>query len=89
MIAPIIAEYYTEDDFDSLGFHDCYIHCVRWSIGDFSLSLDLDYIVEWLEPVVVGEGYRFWISPAELSFQNVSDVSVQLDWMGWGLECQV
>ncbi len=77
---------YTTEDFESLGFHDCYVHGIRWISSSYSLLLDLDYIVEWIE----SEGrYKFWLAPAELSFEYASEVKMSLDWTKLAMECQI
>lgn len=86
MSSPEIKSSYTQDDFESLGFHDCYVHGLRWSRRHFSLILDIDYIVQWVE---TGGKYQFWVSPSELCFRSVSDAVVSLDWTQLAPECQI
>jgi hypothetical protein len=89
MNPPDVHELYTDDDFSSLGFHDCYVYGIRWDCDRFTLQLDLDYIVKWVEPEATDDCYRFWVSPAELRFLNVADASVTLNWVGVAPECQI
>ena len=57
--------------------------------SDFTFCLDLDYIVKWVQPAGSGEYYSFWICPAQLSFKNIEDVLVNLDWTGLAPDCQI
>lgn len=86
---PTVRDCYSEADFERLGFHDCRIWAIRWSPQDFSIALDLDYIVEWVEPTQEASNYAFWICPAELRFANVDGVDVALQWSGLPLECHI
>ena len=86
MLVPQTKNIYTLNDFDSLGFHDCYIHGIRWEVSTSSLILDLDYIVAWIE---ADEKYKFWVAPAELRFDYASDVILSLDWTKSAMECSV
>jgi len=67
---------FTEDDFDAMSWHDNPIHAIAFGPGDYELSLDIDYIFKWEQPLPGEKGYRFWISPATLVFENVYDLQV-------------
>jgi hypothetical protein len=75
---------WTEEDFDSLSWHDCHVHALRveggGEHGTGALILDLDYIVEWLP--APGGSYRFRIAPATLTFHHVFALKVEIDWTG-------
>jgi hypothetical protein len=83
---PQVKQTYSEEDFESLGFHDCYVHGIRWASSSYSLILDLDYIVQWIE---IDGAYNFWVAPAELSFNYASEVKISMDWEKVPMECQV
>jgi hypothetical protein len=83
---PQIKQVYSAKDFDSLGFHDCYVHGIRWANSSYSLVLDLDYIVQWME---LDGAYTFWVAPAELRFDYSSDVKISLDWAKVPMQCRV
>ena len=85
MKSPSYKERYSHDDFSLLGFHDCHVRGIHWSASDFSLSLTLDYIIQWVRAEDV---FHFWVSPAELCFHDISDVKIELDWKGT-LDCQM
>jgi len=86
---PSVRDRYALDDWEALGFHDCYVYGVRWDYEEFSLCLDLDYIVKWIEPQPDEQSYRFWVCSAELQFNDVSDAQMDIDWRGWAPECQI
>lgn len=76
----------TDDRFESTSWHDCPVW--GWAIrtpepdrDDWTsrLLLDIDYIVEWM--CGVGDGpARFRIAPATLTFDDVTDLRMALDW---------
>jgi hypothetical protein len=72
---------WTESDFDSLSWHDNHVHGLQVRPGPFGpgqLILDLDYITEWVcDP---DGSCRFRIAPATLTFREVSDLRVELDY---------
>ena len=86
---PRVKERYTSDDLEQLGFHDCHVSGVRWDARGFEVAFDLDYIVEWVPPTDGEQGYRFWVSPAELRFSDVDDLCIELSWMGLALDCSI
>lgn len=76
---------YTEADFDRLSWHDCHIWAIGLHAGDpdegnwtSDLTLDLDYIVEWI--CRVGGGGEFRVAPASLVFHGVTDPKIDIDW---------
>lgn len=75
----------TEADFERLSWHDDTIYGLRFDIGDperddwhSDLVLDLDHIVEWL--CDEAGGARFRVAPATLSFHDVTDLKIAIDW---------
>ncbi|MCA9077021.1 MAG: hypothetical protein KDA93_18485 [Planctomycetaceae bacterium] len=74
---------WTDDDFDSLGWHDCHFHgfqIVQGECGAASLWFDLDYIIDWLCPTNETGPVEFRIAPALLKFRDVSDLRIKLDY---------
>jgi hypothetical protein len=75
---------WTEDDFQSMCWHDNCVHGIRLrnpSGGyDFDLELDIDYIVEWI--CDTNRACRFAVAPATLTFHNVNQlvIDVQLSY---------
>jgi hypothetical protein len=74
---------WTQDDFDSMSWHDNHVHALRLiegehGAGDF--ELDLDYILEWLQPTSHLGSYRYRIAPARLRFHDVTDLAISIDY---------
>lgn len=66
---------------DADNFHDCRIQGISWSQKDFTFTLDIQYIVEWIQPTEETQGnYQFRICEAELIFHNVRDPRLSIDW---------
>jgi len=72
---------WNESHFDELSWHDNHVHGFWIRAGQHGageLILDLDFIVEWLRP---GDGaLRFRVAPATLTFHDVYDLVVNLDY---------
>lgn len=69
---------WTEDDFDSMGWHDATLHAIGFLPERYQLMLDIDYIFKWVEPDKGATFYKFVVSPATLVFQNVHGLSVSI-----------
>lgn len=71
---------WTQDDFDSMSWHDCHVHAMRVVEGEHGtgeLELDLDYILEWRR---ADAGFSFLLVPATLRFHEVFGLRIALDW---------
>ncbi len=72
---------WSEADFENMSWHDNHVHGVHIRSGEFGageLILDIDYILEW---VCVIEGTcQFSIAPATLTFQEATDLRLDLDY---------
>src|SRR5262245_9689225 len=68
---------WTDADFDQMGWHDVVIHSLAFDA--YTLSLDIDYMFRWVDPAPGETYYRFWLSPATLVFDNVSDLRIDLE----------
>lgn len=67
-------------DFESMSWHDCHVHGFRVAEGQYGageLELDLDYILEWRR---VSDRITFRIVPARLTFHEVTNLRVTIDW---------
>src|SRR4051812_9912629 len=67
---------WTDEDFGSMGWHDCRIYKMR-STKD--LELDIDYIFQWNEPDIEGLPFTFWIAPSTLLFKNITNLTFEID----------
>ncbi|HWA12578.1 MAG TPA: hypothetical protein VHA15_05760 [Burkholderiales bacterium] len=73
---------WTTEDFESLSWHDVHVHGLRLtsfneSHGTAELVLDIDYILKWENS---GNGFQFTLCPAELAFQGVFGLKLELDY---------
>jgi hypothetical protein len=72
---------WTDADFGEMSWHDNHVHGLQVRAGQYGsgeLSLDIDYIVEWLCST---EGScQFRIAPATLTFRDVTDLRVEIDY---------
>ena len=71
---------WTHDQFEEMSWHDNHVHSIRiveGIHGSGMLVLDLDYILEWICDV---DGSRFRITPATLTFHEVTDLRISLDY---------
>jgi hypothetical protein len=68
-------------DFDSMCWHDNAIHGFGIREGDDGhggeLDLDIDYILEWIKDE---QSFNFRISPATLTFHEVSSLKISIDY---------
>ena len=69
---------WTEEDFERMGWHDSRIYALAFSPETFELLLDIDYIFQWINPEPGETFYKFWVAPATLIFENVSDVDFDI-----------
>lgn len=69
-----------------MGWHDCLIHALAFSPDTFELLLDIDYVLEWLQPEPGETLFKFWVAPATLIFENVYDVDLDIGSYTGGLE---
>ena len=74
---------WTQDDFDSISWHDNHVHGLRFFEGEHGtgeLEFDLDYILEWLTPVAGAVSYRYRVAPARLRFRDVTNLAISIDY---------
>jgi len=71
---------WTHQQFEEMSWHDNHVHGLRiveGSHGAGELVLDLDFILEWnCGP----DGCKFQIVPAALTFLEVTNLRIALDW---------
>ena len=74
-----------DETFDGLLWHDNYVYGLAVSLGDIErgdwrsdLVLDIDHIVEWVCEAETRP--RFRVAPATLTFHDVTDLRIDLDW---------
>ena len=80
----------SETDAKPESFHDCHVHGLHWRHDRFAFSLDLQYVLKWIEPSDASSGaYRFLVSEARLVFRGASDLKVSMDWSGAALDSEI
>jgi hypothetical protein len=75
---------WSDEDYDVMGWHDATVHALAldWDRADpasgqgATLLLDIDYIVSWIH---TDGPYRFEVAPATLVFEDVWNLSGDLD----------
>jgi hypothetical protein len=73
---------WTEAEFDEMSWHDNHVHGFQIRASEHGLgelTFDIDYILEWLCPAG-SDRCQFRIAPASLTFVNVSDLKIQIDY---------
>ena len=69
---------WTEEDFETMQWHDCKIYAIAFDDEKFELRFDIDYIIEWVTLGEIHPHFKFWITPATLVFRNVYDIDIAL-----------
>jgi hypothetical protein len=86
---PPYHERYTEADFADLCWHDNYIHgfAIRQEQHEADLVIDLDFVLGCNsdEPTSL----RYWLSPASLTFKDVTSLKIHVDWAPNGPRCLI
>ena len=61
---------WTDADFDTMGWHDCFIYGFSFH-PNYEFLLDIDYIFKQENPKGNETYYKFWVAPCTLVFENV------------------
>jgi hypothetical protein len=69
---------WTELDFEEMGWHDSHIYSIQYDADSFRLSLDIDYICEWIKSEDE-KSFQFYVVPATLIFENVWDLKIEIE----------
>lgn len=73
---------WTERDFKTMGWHDSRIY--GFAISKFKnneqndLTLDIDYIFQWIHPTGDEKYFTFQVAPCTLVFHNASDLIIDI-----------
>jgi len=59
---------YTTKDFEALNWHDCKIYGLAFDDVSFKFYLDIDLIIEWINPIGKDGGYKYKIASSNFSF---------------------
>jgi hypothetical protein len=72
------------DKFPEFNWHDNAIHGIRIVEGEDGgsgdLVLDIDFIVEWLQPESGEKYFRFRVAPTDLTFHETTDLVISVDY---------
>ncbi|SQI33910.1 Uncharacterised protein [Leminorella richardii] len=74
-----------ERDFEQMGWHDVHIHAVAHYTEVLQLRLDIDYILQWINPPAEECRYRFLLAPATMVFDLVSSIKLDINTASPGL----
>jgi len=74
----IVKEILTDQEFESMSWHDSCIHSIFFPYKIDRLILDIDYLFEWQLDKETNL-YNFWISPCTLTFLHISDLKMTID----------
>jgi len=69
---------WTEDDFDTMGWHDSKIYSINFDMANHRIIFDIDYIFEWIKDAD-SEYYKFSVSPVTLIFNNIWGLKIDLE----------
>lgn len=70
---------WSDTDFEQMGWYNAYVHAIAARPENFELLFDIDYIVQWVDPVPPNNYFTFWVAPATLVFNNVWNVTFHLE----------
>ncbi len=84
---------YTDADFEQLSWRDCRLWGMAFRAGDANdlaseLVLDIDFIVDRIA-APDGKSTRYRIAPANLVFEEVTDLRIGLDWGNSGFPLSI
>jgi len=74
----IVKDIWTEQDFKQMGWHDSHVYAINFPNEDLEFCLDIDYLFKWVLDDKTNL-YKFWISPCELIFFNVSILKISIE----------
>jgi len=74
----MIKKVWNNDDYSTMGWHDCRIYSIEFPFenDDHILTFDIDYIFKISKKK---DGMKFMISPCHLSFEGVYNLVIDLD----------
>jgi hypothetical protein len=77
---PLERVVWTDDDFENMDWHDVAIHAIGFEQDGrcAKLLLDIDYILEWVDPAPRRRFYSFRICPATLVFEDVHGIEGEI-----------
>ena len=67
---------WTEKDFDQMGWHDNKIYAITFNVNNSEISLDIDYILQWINPEKGETDFKFKVAPSTLVFRNIYNLKI-------------
>jgi hypothetical protein len=75
----MIGQTFNTNDFDIMKWHDCKLYAMSFNKKSFQFAFDIDYILQWVAPQPEGAYYKFFVSPAVLTFHNVWEIAIDIN----------
>lgn len=72
----IVKNIWTDDDFNSMGWHDVRLYLLRFPNENLEMSFTIDYIFKWEK--TNENNFQIWSSPCELIFGEVLNLELNL-----------
>lgn len=73
-----VKENWTVDDYKEMSWHDSHVYSLFFPSENLEFSLDIDYLFKWVLNKETNL-YSFWVSPCLLTFYDVLNLKVSLD----------
>lgn len=70
---------YNTNNFNQIQWHDTKIYAFAFDDKNFKFYLDVDLILEWIDPQLNSENYTFKIVPATIVFLNTWNLIIDVD----------
>ncbi|MGE0643366.1 MAG: hypothetical protein AB7P24_06820 [Nitrospira sp.] len=70
---------WTENDFEQMRWHDCWVHALAFDPEAAELLFDLDSLLKWINPGSEEKHFSFWSAPATLVFSEVENLKISLE----------
>jgi hypothetical protein len=71
---------WTHADWERMGWHDATVHAMGYaSASEWEFAFDIDYILAWVQPAPGQKHFTFWVAPATLIFEHVSDLRIDME----------
>jgi hypothetical protein len=69
---------WSNSDYESMSWHDNFVHAISYDPEKYSFELDIDHICEWIDPRNENGNFSFALAPATLIFENASDLDIDI-----------
>lgn len=69
---------WTDADFETVSWRENRVHGQAFLLESNGFALDIDYIARWVPPAGSEGFFSFWLAPATLYFENVTEIEVTI-----------